>query len=103
MKGNGEDDSFLLPNEINTCEKKDFIGGDVRVNENPGLQGMHTVFVREHNRIAKAIKSLAWQKSDEEIFYEVSRKKGLKRNRFEVFFSGTPKEKLQLVLFSFQN
>ena len=29
---------------------KQFLGGDRRVNENPGLQSLHTLFVREHNR-----------------------------------------------------
>ena len=38
-----------------------------------GLQAMHTVFAREHNRLAKAIKALAWQKSDEDIMYEARR------------------------------
>ena len=38
-----------------------------------GLQAMHTVFAREHNRLAKAIKAVAWQKSDEAIMYEARR------------------------------
>ncbi|XP_072099888.1 myeloperoxidase-like [Mobula birostris] len=35
-----------------------FIGGDVRVNEQLGLLSFHTMFLREHNRIARELKKL---------------------------------------------
>ena len=80
LKGQNEGISFLLPDEPEICvtkrnpnSLKTFLAGDLRVNENPGLSAMHTAFAREHNRIAKAIKALAWQKSDEDIMHEVKK------------------------------
>uniref|UniRef100_UPI00398EAE0A eosinophil peroxidase-like n=1 Tax=Pristiophorus japonicus TaxID=55135 RepID=UPI00398EAE0A len=35
-----------------------FIGGDVRVNEQLGLLSFHTIFLREHNRLARELKRL---------------------------------------------
>jgi len=46
--------------------------GDRRATENPGLQSLHTIFMREHNRIAKIISALtAWD--DEKIYQQARR------------------------------
>ncbi|XP_046572556.1 myeloperoxidase-like [Haliotis rubra] len=47
-----------------------FLAGDHRVNENPTLQSMHTIFMREHNRIARRLKQLNCHWGDERIFQE---------------------------------
>ena len=49
------------------------VAGDVRGLENPGLASYHTIFLREHNRIARKIALLRPYWSDEEIFQEARR------------------------------
>lgn len=45
-----------------------FLGGDVRANENIELTAMHTLFVREHNRLAGQIAAANPGLSDEEVY-----------------------------------
>ena len=46
----------------------EYAAGDVRARENPGLSSLHTVFVREHNRIATGLAALDSSLSDEELY-----------------------------------
>jgi len=50
-----------------------YAAGDIRVNENPGLVSLHTLFVREHNRLADnaAVKNPSW--SDEQLYQHARR------------------------------
>lgn len=50
-----------------------FLAGDVRANENLVLTSIHTLFVREHNRLAKLVSKNSPEASDEEI-YQICRK-----------------------------
>jgi len=61
-----------LPNAGGTSPSM-FLGGDVRANEQVGLTAMHTLFMREHNRLADqlAINNPTW---DDEQLYQTSRK-----------------------------
>lgn len=51
-----------------------FEAGDVRANEQHGLTAMHTLFVREHNRIADEIAAGDSTLTDEEIYQEARAK-----------------------------
>ncbi|SEA10088.1 Animal haem peroxidase [Thiothrix caldifontis] len=51
-------------------ENGQFIAGDVRSNENIGLASMHTLWVREHNRLADEIAQKNPKMTDEQIYQE---------------------------------
>ena len=55
---------------------KHFVGGDARANENPLLATIHTLFVREHNRLADIIAAENPGFSDEEVYQSARRKVG---------------------------
>ncbi|MEZ6064804.1 MAG: peroxidase family protein [Planctomycetaceae bacterium] len=50
-----------------------FLAGDVRANENVVLTSLHTIFVREHNRLANLIRMMDPQATDEQV-YQLARK-----------------------------
>lgn len=62
-------DGNLLP----IAESGFFEAGDVRANEQVGLTAMHTLFIREHNRIARGIYQRNSSLSDEVIYQEARR------------------------------
>ncbi len=54
-------DGFPLP-------EKYFVGGDIRVNEQPGLMAFHTLWVREHNRLCDELKIENPTWTDEQLY-----------------------------------
>ncbi|KAK4309373.1 hypothetical protein Pmani_018990 [Petrolisthes manimaculis] len=66
-------DHLLKANGVPGCRSEDglcFVSGDGRVNENLGLTIMHLLFHREHNRLAKSLKTLNPNWDDERLFQE---------------------------------
>jgi len=61
-----------LPNAGGTGPEL-FLGGDVRANEQVGLSAVHTLFVREHNRLAAEIAANDPTLTGEEIYQEARR------------------------------
>ncbi len=55
-------DAHILPDD------QLFLAGDVRANEQPGLTAMHTLFAREHNRLAGQVAQANPTWTDEEIY-----------------------------------
>ncbi|XP_061554436.1 eosinophil peroxidase [Phycodurus eques] len=62
-----------VTNNTNAREVPCFIAGDVRVDENVALTSIHTLFLREHNRLARGLKRLNPQ-WDSETLYQEARK-----------------------------
>ncbi|XP_040014373.1 eosinophil peroxidase [Xiphias gladius] len=62
-----------VTNDANATEVPCFVAGDVRVDENVALTTIHTLFVREHNRLARALRRLNPQ-WDGETLYQEARK-----------------------------
>ncbi|MEO1084724.1 MAG: peroxidase family protein, partial [Acidobacteriota bacterium] len=61
-----------LPNAGGTSAAL-FVAGDVRANEQVGLAAMHTLFVREHNRLAEILRGEEPELTGDEIYNRVRR------------------------------
>ena len=62
----------LLPNPKDET-KVALKAGDVRALENPALAAMHTIWLREHNRIASEMGSRLTDLSDEDVYQRARR------------------------------
>ncbi|GFT94184.1 peroxidasin homolog, partial [Nephila pilipes] len=68
----------LLPQDITNVECRApsgvcFESGDIRASEQPGLTCMHTIWMREHNRIADVMQVLNPHWNDETIYQQARR------------------------------
>ncbi len=75
LLGLNDDPNNLFPNDNEGpfADNELFLAGDVRANEQVGLTSLHTVFSREHNRLADLIGAQNPGATDEEI-YQTARK-----------------------------
>jgi len=74
---NGEKTGGIDPNSPDMANDSlhtvvTFEAGDIRAAEHPGIAGLHTLFVREHNRICDRLKALGIR--NDEIMYQMARK-----------------------------
>jgi len=74
-----ESNRDLLPADDNTIDcggesgSKCFKAGDVRVNEHIGLVAIHTLWMRQHNKIARKLAIINPHWNDEQLFQETRR------------------------------
>ena len=59
--------------ESGPCSESCFMAGDVRANEHHNLLAMHTVWLREHNRVAQNLAQNHPFWNDERLFQEARR------------------------------
>ncbi|KAI9560223.1 hypothetical protein GHT06_014237 [Daphnia sinensis] len=63
----------LLPISPSTCSDC-FVAGDSRVREQPLLTVMHTLWLREHNRVANALYDIFGSSKSDEFYYQEARR-----------------------------
>ncbi|XP_050665220.1 peroxidase-like isoform X1 [Leptidea sinapis] len=79
LKTSSIDDEELLPLASNPSEKcldgntACFNTGDVRSNMHPWLTGIHALFVREHNRVARALAAINPGWNSDKLYHEARR------------------------------
>lgn len=76
---------YAYPNTNNIC----YDSGNRQVNQNPGLAIIHTLYVREHNRIATDLKSRHQSWNDEKVYQE-ARRINIAQYQYVVYYEWLP-------------
>ncbi len=72
FNGAKDESAPFMANDTRTNTKL-FVAGDIRANENPLLIAMHTLFVKEHNRLCDEFKADDPSLTDEQLFQKARR------------------------------
>lgn len=72
FNGSKDDTAPFMANDTRS-DTKLFVAGDIRANENPLLISMHTLFVKEHNRLCDEFKAESPGLTDEQLYQRARR------------------------------
>ncbi len=72
FNGTNDPEAPFMANDTQT-DTKLFVAGDVRANENPLLISIHTLFIREHNRLCDEFKQESPSLTDEQLYQKARR------------------------------
>lgn len=99
VNGSSSDPTIPEMDNIPVYTNRSFVAGDVRANENPLLIALHTIFVREHNRLCDELYAANPGWSGEKIYLEARKWVGAYLQGI-TYFEWLPSQGVHLAEFS---